>query len=55
MGRAIALNRLISQQEDPESLLRLVADELPNFNDVNVATSFSKLAKLRGWILLLRW
>jgi len=29
-------------------LLRLVADELPNFNDVNVATAISKLGKLCG-------
>jgi hypothetical protein len=44
----MALNRLISQDNDPERLLRLLADELPNFNDVNVATAFSKLGKLCG-------
>ena len=40
---AIALNRLMSQEEDPESLLRMVAADLPSFNDVNVATALSKL------------
>jgi len=40
------LNGLISQEEDPERLLRLVADELPNFNNVNVSTALSKLGKL---------
>jgi len=40
------LNGRVSREEDPERLLRLVADELPNFNDVNVATAFSKFGKL---------
>jgi len=48
LSAAIALNRLISQAEDPEGLLRLVADELPNFDDVNVSTAFSKLGRLCG-------
>jgi len=39
-------NHHILQEEDPDRLLRLVADELPNFNVVNVATAFSKLGKL---------
>ena len=34
------LNGRISSENDPERLLRLVAAELPNFNDVNVATAF---------------
>jgi len=43
---AAMLNGLISREGDPESLLRLVADELPKFNDVNVATALSKFGKL---------
>jgi len=46
MGRAIALNKRIVSEATPEGLLRLVADELPNFNDVNVATAFSMFNKL---------
>jgi hypothetical protein len=45
---AIALNRRITEEESPEGLLRLVADELPSFDGVNVATAFSKLGKLYG-------
>jgi len=45
-GRNIALNRLISQEDDPERLLRLLGVELEDLNDVNVATAFSKLGKL---------
>jgi hypothetical protein len=48
MARAIALNGRISQQKDPEGLLRLVGDELPNFNDVNVATAFKIFGFLSG-------
>jgi hypothetical protein len=48
MARAIALNGRISQQKDPEGLLRLVGDELPSFNDVNVSTAFSRFYKLSG-------
>ena len=48
MGRAIALNKRIVTEATPEGLLRLVADELPNFNDVNVSTAFSTFNKLRG-------
>jgi hypothetical protein len=40
------LNGRISSENDPERLLRLVADELPNFDDVNVATAFSRLYRL---------
>jgi hypothetical protein len=40
------LNGRVSREEDPERLLRLVADELSNFNDVNVATALSKFGKL---------
>ena len=43
---AVALNRLITQEESPEGLLCLVAEELGNLNDVNVSTAFSKLGKL---------
>ena len=43
---AIALNRLITQEESPEGLLCLVEEELGNLNDVNVSTAFSKLGKL---------
>jgi hypothetical protein len=43
---AIALNRLITQEESLEGLLCLMAEELGNLNDVNVATTFSKLGKL---------
>ena len=43
---SIALNRLITQEESPEGVLCLVAEELGNLNDVNVATAFSKLGKL---------
>ena len=39
MKRAIALNRRISQEIDAEGLLRLVADELSNFNYVNVQSA----------------
>jgi hypothetical protein len=35
-------------------LLRLVADELPNFNDVNVATAFNKLGKICSFRLFPR-
>ena len=45
LSAAIALNRLLSRDNDPERLLRLVAEEL---NDVNLATAFSKLGKLCG-------
>ena len=49
MARAIALNGRISQLDnDPEGLLRLVGEEHPNFNDVNVSTVFSKLGRLCG-------
>ena len=49
MARAIALNGRISQVEkDPEGLLRLVGEELPNFNDVNVSTAYSTINKLCG-------
>jgi hypothetical protein len=48
MQRAIALNRLISQEEDPRGLLCLLDDELPNFNNVNVATAFSIFGRLCG-------
>jgi hypothetical protein len=48
MGRSIALNRLISYDEDPERLLRLVAEELDSFNDINVATALSRFGKLCG-------
>jgi hypothetical protein len=48
------LNGLISRQGGPERLLRLIADELPNFNDVNVATAFSKLSKICGFWLFPR-
>ena len=34
------LNGLISREKDPERLLRLVGDELTNFDAVNVATAF---------------
>ena len=43
---AVALDRLITQDEIPEGLLCLVAEELGSLNDVNVATAFSKLGKL---------
>ena len=43
---AALLNGRISHEATPEGLLRLVADEHPNFNDVNVATAFSKFGKL---------
>jgi hypothetical protein len=48
MASAIALNGRISREIDPEGLLRLVADEHANFNDVNMATAFSKFGKLCG-------
>jgi len=41
-------NRLISEEEDPQRLLLLVADKLDNFDHINVATAFSKLGKLRA-------
>jgi len=48
-ARAIALNGRISQTEkDPEGLLRLVGEELPNFSGVNMSTAFSKLGSLCG-------
>ena len=43
---SIALNRLITQEESPEGVLCLVAEELGNLSDVNVSTAFSKLGKL---------
>jgi hypothetical protein len=42
----VALNRLITQEETPEGVLCLVAEELGNLSDVNVSTAFSKLDKL---------
>ena len=42
----VALNRLITQEESPEGVLCLVAEELGNLSDVNVSTAFSKLGKL---------
>ena len=42
----VALNRLITQEETPEGVLCLVAEELGNLSDVNVSTAFSKLGKL---------
>jgi hypothetical protein len=41
-------NHLISQEDCPERLLRLVADKLDNFNVVNVATAFSRLGRHCG-------
>jgi hypothetical protein len=35
-------------EESPERLLRLLGAELGNFDDVNVATTFTKLSKLCG-------
>jgi hypothetical protein len=43
------LNGRISRENDPEGLLRLVADELANFNHINVSTAFSQFYKLRGY------
>ena len=42
------LNDLIVQEESPTGLLRLLAVELGNFGNVNVATTFSKFGKLCG-------
>jgi hypothetical protein len=44
--RAVALNLRLSREENPEGLLRLLGAELPDFNDINVATVFSMLGKL---------
>ena len=47
-GRSFVPNPLISKEEDPERLIRLVADKLDNFDPINVATAFSKFGKLSG-------
>lgn len=43
---AAVLNGRISQEDDPKHLLRLVDDEIDNFDPVNVATALHKLGNL---------
>ena len=47
-GRIFVPNDLILKEEDPERLLRLVADKLDNFDHIHVATAFSKLGQLNA-------
>ena len=47
-GRSFVPNPLISKEEDPERLLRLLADKLDDFDLINMATALSQFGKLCG-------